>query len=118
MQDIKLNNGIMMSAVGFGVFQIPEKECEDVVLNAINCGYRLIDTASSYQNEQAVGRAIKRAEKERGVSREDLFIKKDQRLKPRPSGRRTSRGETQCLIRCFLPVNILTDNRYRSTCAG
>ena len=47
-----------------------------------------------------------------------IFIKKDQRLKPRPLGRRSSRGETQCLIRSFLPVNILTDNRYRSTSAG
>ena len=46
------------------------------------------------------------------------FIKKDQRLKPRPLGRRTSRGETQCLIWRFLPVNILTDNRYWSTFAG
>ena len=47
-----------------------------------------------------------------------IFIKKDQRLKPRPLGRRSSRGETQCLIRCFLLLNILSDNRYRSTCAG
>ena len=47
----------------------------------------------------------------------DDFIKKDQLLKPRPLGRRASRGEAQFLIRCFLPVNILSDNRYESTAA-
>ncbi len=117
MQSVKLNNGIEMPLIGFGVFQIPENECEDVVVNAIKNGYRLIDTASSYENEEAVGRAISRAQNELGVERKDLFIKKDQLLKPRPSGLRSSRGETQCLIRCFLPVNILTDNRYGSTAA-
>ena len=52
---VKLNNGIEMPMEGFGVFQIPEEECEEVVRNAIGEGYRLIDTASSYQNEEAVG---------------------------------------------------------------
>lgn len=54
---VKLNNGIEMPMEGFGVFQIPEEECEEVVRNAIGEGYRLIDTASSYQNEEAVGSA-------------------------------------------------------------
>lgn len=71
MQSIKLNNGVTMPILGFGVFQIPdEKECEEAVLNAIGCGYRLIDTAASYGNEAAVGNAIKKC----GVAREELFI--------------------------------------------
>ena len=67
---VKLNNGIEMPMEGFGVFQIPEEECEEVVRNAIGEGYRLIDTASSYQNEEAVGRAVRDC----GVPREELFI--------------------------------------------
>jgi 2,5-diketo-D-gluconate reductase A len=71
MQNVKLNNGIEMPILGFGVFQIQdEKECEQAVYDAIMAGYRLIDTAASYLNEEAVGRAIKRS----GVPREELFI--------------------------------------------
>ena len=70
VEKVKLNNGIEMPMEGFGVFQIPEEDCEQVVINAIEEGYRLIDTASSYQNEAAVGRAIKSS----GVPREELFI--------------------------------------------
>lgn len=71
MQNIKLNNGIEMPILGFGVFQIPDAiECEKAVLEAIDCGYRLIDTAASYRNEAAVGNAIKKS----GVLREELFI--------------------------------------------
>jgi 2,5-diketo-D-gluconate reductase A len=71
MQKVILNNGVEMPILGFGVFQMnDEKECETAVLDAINVGYRLIDTAASYLNEEAVGRAIKRS----GVSREELFI--------------------------------------------
>ncbi len=66
-----LNNGVEMPLLGFGVFQIPEAvECERSVLDAIGAGYRLIDTAALYMNEEAVGKAIKRS----GVPREDLFI--------------------------------------------
>lgn len=67
---ITLSNGVQMPQEGFGVFQIPEETCEQVVRDAIATGYRLIDTASSYQNETAVGRAIATC----GVSREDLFV--------------------------------------------
>ena len=67
---VKLNNGIEMPMEGFGVFQIPEEDCEPVVRNAIAEGYRLIDTASSYQNEEAVGRGIRNS----GIPREELFI--------------------------------------------
>ncbi len=71
MQNIKLNNGVEMPILGFGVFQVKDlEECERSVVDAINAGYRLIDTAQSYGNEEAVGKAIKRS----GVSREDLFI--------------------------------------------
>jgi 2,5-diketo-D-gluconate reductase A len=68
---VTLNNGINMPAIGFGVFQINDLEqCEQSVYDALTVGYRLIDTAASYQNEKAVGRAIKRS----GIPREELFI--------------------------------------------
>jgi 2,5-diketo-D-gluconate reductase A len=71
MLNVTLNNGVEMPILGFGVFQIQdENECEQAVYDAIMAGYRLIDTAASYLNEEAVGRAIKRS----GVSREELFI--------------------------------------------
>lgn len=71
MQKVILNNGVEIPILGFGVYQIKdEKECEQSVYDAILAGYRLIDTAASYQNEEAVGRAIKRS----GVAREELFI--------------------------------------------
>lgn len=55
MKDVRLNNGVMMPAIGFGVFQISENETECVVTDAIEVGYRLIDTASAYFNEEQVG---------------------------------------------------------------
>lgn len=70
VQSIRLNNGVSMPMEGFGVFQIPEEHCEQAVRDAITAGYRLIDTASSYQNEKAVGRAIRSC----GFPREELFI--------------------------------------------
>ena len=71
MQNVKLNNGVEMPVLGFGVFQITDRtECERSVVDAIQTGYSLIDTAASYQNEEAVGRGIKQS----GVAREQLFI--------------------------------------------
>ena len=71
MQKVKLNNGIEMPILGFGVYQIEDQTlCEQCVYDAIEVGYRSIDTAAAYGNEEAVGRAIKRS----GVPREDLFI--------------------------------------------
>lgn len=71
MKYVTLNNGVKMPVVGFGVFRITNQdECEEVVYKAIKAGYRLIDTASAYENEEAVGRAIKRS----GIPREELFI--------------------------------------------
>ncbi len=71
MQTVKLNNGVEIPILGFGVFQIADPaECERSVIDAIQVGYNHIDTAASYQNEEAVGRGIKQS----GVPREKLFI--------------------------------------------
>ena len=70
MKQIMLSNGVQMPMEGSGVFQIPNDACEAVVLTALKTGYRLIDTASSYQNEKAVGDAIRKS----GIPREELFI--------------------------------------------
>ena len=71
MEFVTLNNGVKMSLEGFGVFQVPDPAvCEQAVLDAIATGYRLIDTAAAYMNEQAVGTAIQKC----GVPREELFI--------------------------------------------
>ena len=70
-----LNNGLKMPMVGFGVFRVPDKkECEESVYQAIKAGYRLIDTAAAYTNEDAVGAAVKRAITDGLCTREDLFI--------------------------------------------
>jgi len=71
MQQVTLNNGVAMPMLGFGVFQITDAAtCEQCVVDAIGAGYRLIDTAASYLNEEAVGRGIKRC----GIAREELFV--------------------------------------------
>lgn len=71
MQTVKLNNGVEMPILGFGVFQVTDlAECERSVTDAIKTGFRLIDTAQSYMNEEAVGKAIRRS----SVKREELFI--------------------------------------------
>ncbi|GIO85616.1 2,5-diketo-D-gluconic acid reductase [Paenibacillus faecis] len=71
MQTVTLNNGVKMPMIGFGVYQVPDaEECETAVYEALMAGYRLIDTAAGYLNEEAVGRAIKRS----GIPREELFI--------------------------------------------
>lgn len=71
MLTVKLNNGVEMPVLGFGVYQIPDNnECERVVSEALDVGYRLIDTAQAYFNEEAVGKAIKNS----GVDRENIFL--------------------------------------------
>ena len=70
MEYVILNNGVKMPKLGFGVFQIPKEDCERCVLDAIKIGYRHIDTAQSYFNEEEVGNAIIKC----GISREELFI--------------------------------------------
>ncbi len=70
MKTVKLNNGIEMPILGYGVYQVTPEECERCVLDAISVGYRLIDTAQAYDNEEGVGNAISKC----GVPREELFI--------------------------------------------
>lgn len=71
MQKVTLNNGVEMPLLGFGVFQMTDaEECERCVLDALETGYRLIDTAASYENEEVVGNAIQRS----GIAREELFV--------------------------------------------
>ena len=70
MKKVRLNNGVEMPAIGFGVFQIPKNETERCVSEALEAGYRMVDTAASYFNEEEVGNAIRNS----GLKREDLFI--------------------------------------------
>ena len=71
MEYLTLNNGLKMPKLGFGVFQVPDlKECEEAVLNALEAGYRLLDTAAAYGNEEAVGAAIKKS----GIPRQEIFL--------------------------------------------
>lgn len=71
MQTVKLNNGVEMPVIGYGVFQIEDaNECERCVLDALDAGYRLIDTAQAYYNEEAVGRALQKT----SVPREEIFL--------------------------------------------
>jgi 2,5-diketo-D-gluconate reductase A len=71
MQKVVLNNGLEMPILGFGVFQMTDmEECERCVYDSIQTGYRLIDTAASYENEEAVGKGVKRS----GVPRQELFV--------------------------------------------
>jgi 2,5-diketo-D-gluconate reductase A len=70
MQTIRLNNGIEMPILGFGVYQIPAEQTEQAVTDALAAGYRSIDTAAAYINEEAVGRAIKNS----GIPRDELFV--------------------------------------------
>jgi diketogulonate reductase-like aldo/keto reductase len=67
---VKLHNGVEMSQLGFGVFQMTDDEAEQSVVDALQAGYRLIDTAASYRNEEAVGRGIARS----GMPREEIFV--------------------------------------------
>ena len=70
MEYVTLNNGLKMPILGYGVYQVDPKEAQRCVLDAISVGYRLIDTAQAYANEEGVGNAIVKC----GISREELFI--------------------------------------------
>lgn len=70
MNNVRLNNEVMMPAIGFGVYQIPENETERIVTDALEVGYRMFDTAASYFNEEQVGNALRHS----GLKREDLFV--------------------------------------------
>ncbi|WRZ95365.1 aldo/keto reductase [Streptomyces sp. NBC_01007] len=70
MQTVTLDNGVRMPVLGFGVYQIPPEQTEQAVTEALAAGYRLLDTAAAYGNEEAVGRAVKKS----GIPREELFV--------------------------------------------
>lgn len=70
MKTITLNNGVVMPQIGYGVYQVSPEECERCVSDALNVGYRMIDTAQAYHNEEGVGAAVKKS----GIAREELFI--------------------------------------------
>lgn len=70
MQTVKLNNGVEMPQLGYGVYQVTPEECERCVADALSVGYRMIDTAQAYHNEEGVGRAVKQS----GLKRDDVFL--------------------------------------------
>jgi diketogulonate reductase-like aldo/keto reductase len=70
MDNIKLSNGVKMPQVGYGVYQVTPEECERCVSDALSVGYRMIDTAQAYHNEEGVGRAVKKS----GIARDEVFI--------------------------------------------
>jgi len=70
MKNIQLNNGVQMPLLGYGVYQVDPKECERCVSDAISVGYRMIDTAQIYRNEEGVGNAIKKS----SIDRKEFFI--------------------------------------------
>ncbi|MGW4909152.1 aldo/keto reductase [Streptomyces sp. NPDC004270] len=88
MQTVTLNNGVEMPILGFGVFQIPLEETEQAVTDALAAGYRLLDTAASYGNEEAVGRAIKAS----GIPRAELFVTTKLYVQDAPAEENTKRA--------------------------
>ncbi|QIB48287.1 aldo/keto reductase [Streptomyces aureoverticillatus] len=88
MDDATLNNGLEMPLLGFGVYQIPPEQTEQAVTEALAAGYRLLDTAAAYGNEEAVGRAIKSS----GVPREDLFVTTKLWIQDAPAEENTERA--------------------------
>ena len=98
MQTVTLNNGIEMPILGFGVYQIPPKDTERAVAEALEVGYRHLDTAAAYQNEEAVGRAIAAS----GIPREDLFVTTKLWIQDRPAQENTRRAFETSLRRLRL----------------
>ena len=70
MNTVRLSNGIEMPQIGYGVYQVTPEECERCVTEALEVGYRMIDTAQAYANEEGVGNAIKKS----GIPREEIFL--------------------------------------------
>ncbi|MEU5958062.1 aldo/keto reductase [Streptomyces sp. NPDC047525] len=98
MQYVTLNNGVEMPVLGFGVYQIPPEQTERAVSEAIAAGYRLLDTAAAYGNEEAVGRAVKNS----GVPREDLFVTTKLWVQDAPAQENTRRALETSLTRLGL----------------
>ena len=88
MQNVTLNNGVEMPILGFGVYQIPPEQTEQAVSEALAAGYRLLDTAAAYGNEEAVGRAIKAS----GIPREQLFVTTKLWIQDAPAEENTKRA--------------------------
>jgi len=88
MQTVTLNNGVEMPILGFGVYQIPPEQTEQAVGDALAAGYRLLDTAAAYGNEEAVGRAIKNS----GIPREELFVTTKLWVQDAPAEENTERA--------------------------
>jgi diketogulonate reductase-like aldo/keto reductase len=88
MQTVTLNNGVEMPILGFGVYQIPPEQTEQAVTDALAAGYRLLDTAAAYGNEEAVGRAIKNS----GIPREELFVTTKLWVQDAPAEENTKRA--------------------------
>src|SRR6476619_2305067 len=95
---VTLNNAVRMPILGFGVFQIPAEETEQTVLDALEAGYRALDTAASYGNEEAVGRAIAKS----GVPRAELFVTTKLWIQRRPGEERARRAFEASLERLGL----------------
>ncbi|WP_330308881.1 MULTISPECIES: aldo/keto reductase [unclassified Streptomyces] len=98
MQSVTLNNGVEMPVLGFGVFQIPAGQTEQAVIEALAAGYRLLDTAASYENEEAVGRAIKSS----GIPREELFVTTKLYVQDAPAEENTKRAFEMSLAKLGL----------------
>ena len=88
MKNVTLNNGIEMPILGFGVYQIPPEQTERAVTDALAAGYRLLDTAAAYGNEEGVGRAIRNS----GVPREELFVTTKLWIQDAPAQENTRRA--------------------------
>ncbi|WP_371668665.1 aldo/keto reductase [Streptomyces sp. NBC_00289] len=88
MQTVTLNNGVEMPVLGFGVYQIPPEQTEQAVVDALAAGYRLLDTAAAYGNEEAVGRAIRSS----GIPREELFVTTKLWVQDAPAEENTKRA--------------------------
>lgn len=95
---VTLNNGVQMPIIGFGVYQIPPEETEAAVETALGCGYRHIDTAAAYGNEEAVGRAIRSS----GIPRDELFVTTKLWILRSPAEERARRAFEQSLERLGL----------------
>ena len=98
MQSTTLNNGVAMPLLGFGVYQIPAEDTERAVSDALAAGYRLLDTAAAYNNEEAVGRAVKSS----GIAREDLFVTTKLWVQDAPAQDNTKRAFETSLTRLGL----------------
>jgi 2,5-diketo-D-gluconate reductase A len=93
MQTVTLNNGVDMPILGFGVYQVPPEETEQAVTAALEIGYRHLDTAAMYMNEDAVGRAIAAS----GIAREDLFVTTKMWIQSSPAQGKAARALEQSL---------------------